>query len=93
MSNIGVPCLCFACTRLIEATEVTQFACTSYPDGIPYDIRYFSGDHLESRDGEPPFDLDEDRLDDLFPWLFGHPERFNDFPRSVQLQMDEWTTR
>ena len=58
------PLLCTACTRFDGVG-----ACTSFPHGIPEDILVWGGDHRQSIDGEPPFELKPGGEDDLASWL------------------------
>lgn len=58
------PIICAACIRYGGADT-----CTSFPAGIPADIRVFSGDHRTSRAGEPPFELDPTRRELFEQWL------------------------
>jgi hypothetical protein len=60
------PILCRACRHLGDN------GCTSFPGGIPDDIR-FLGDHHESIAGEPPFELDPDRQHQYKDWLLYSP--------------------
>ena len=58
--------LCRACTRRSGDDPET---CTSFPDGIPDDIRVMGADHRVSRAGEPPFELDAGERHWYDAWL------------------------